>query len=56
MVYDIAPKLRIMGSGFDTLQASNVKLSFAPSIKDKDYSLEITSSTIMTLSIKEGKK
>lgn len=56
MVYDNAPRLSITGSGFDTLDASNMKLSFAPPIKDGDYDIEIYSSTFMSLSLKEGKK
>ena len=56
MVYDIYPKLRIMGSGFDGLGASNLKFSFAPKVSAEDYSIDITSSTVITLSLKEGKK
>lgn len=57
MVYDIAPKVRIVGSGFDTLDASTLSLSFAPKLKvDKDYTLEIQGSTAIVLNLKSGKK
>ena len=56
MMYDVNPKLRIMGSGFDTLDASNVKFKFAPKISAEDYSIDITSSRVITLNFKEGKK
>ncbi|CAM9721966.1 unnamed protein product [Ascophyllum nodosum] len=56
MMYDVNPKLRIMGSGFDTLDASNVKFKFAPKISAEDYSIDIISSRVITLNFKEGKK
>lgn len=56
-VYDIAPKVRIAGSGFDTLDAASLKLSFAPKLKvDKDYTVDVQSSTVMVLNLKSGKK
>ena len=56
-IYDIAPKVRIMGNGFDTLDSSKLKLSFAPKLKlDRDYTLEIQSATVIVLSLKEEKK
>lgn len=56
-VYDVAPKIRIMGSGFDTLDASTFKMSFAPKLTvDEDYALEISSSTLMVLTLKPNKK
>eukprot|EP00752_Nemacystus_decipiens_P008845 g7893.t1 len=56
-IYDVAPKVRIAGSGFDALDASTLKLNFAPKLaKDTDYKLEIQSSTVMVLSLQEDKK
>lgn len=56
-VYDVAPKVRIAGSGFDELDASSLKLSFAPSLKEgEDYKVDIQSSTVMVLNLKPGKK
>lgn len=56
-VYDIAPKVKIAGSGFDELDVSSLKLGFAPKLKvDKDYTIDIPSSTVMVLSLKEESK
>eukprot|EP00752_Nemacystus_decipiens_P018630 g16704.t1 len=56
-VYDVAPKVRIAGSGFDKLDASTLELDFAPNLKkDTDYQLEIKSSTVIVLSLQEGKR
>ena len=56
-VYDIAPKVRIAGSGFGTLDAAALKLSFAPKLKlGKDYTVEVQSSTVIVLYLKPGKK
>lgn len=57
LVYDTAPKVRIAGSGFDTLDADNLKLSFAPKLKvKKDYTVAIQSSSVMVLTLKPKKK
>lgn len=56
MVYDIAPKLRIVGSGFDTLDASNLELSFTPALKADVYSIEISGPTTITLNLKTGNR
>ena len=56
-VYDVAPKVRIMGSGFDSLDASTLTLAFAPALTvEDDYSIEISSSTTMVLTLKPDKK
>lgn len=56
-VYDVAPKVRIAGNGFDTLNVASLKLSFAPKLKvDKDYTVEVQSPTVIVLSLKGGKK
>eukprot|EP00903_Cladosiphon_okamuranus_P014061 g13069.t1 len=57
MVYDVAPKVRIYGQGFDTLDASTLKLSFAPKLKvDEDYKIEIQSATTMVLTLQPDKR
>lgn len=57
MVYDHAPKVRIAGKDFDTLDASTLKLSFAPNLKkDEDYKMEIQSSTVIVLTLQPDKK
>lgn len=57
MVYDVAPKLRIMGTEFNTLDASKLELSFSPNLKaGKDYKLEIQSSTIIAMTLNKDKK
>lgn len=57
MVYDFSPKVRIAGNDFDKLDASTLKLNFAPKLKkDTDYKLEIQSSTVIVLTLQEGKK
>ncbi|CAN0041736.1 unnamed protein product, partial [Ectocarpus fasciculatus] len=56
-IYDVAPKVRIAGSGFDELDTSSLKLSFAPNLKEgEDYKVDIQSSTVMVLNLKSGKK
>ncbi|CBN78994.1 peptidase S1 and S6, chymotrypsin/Hap [Ectocarpus siliculosus] len=56
-VYDVAPKVRIAGSGFDELDAASLKLSFAPKLKEgEDYKVDIQSSTVMVLNLQSGKK
>lgn len=56
-VYDVAPKVRIAGQDFDALDASTLKLNFAPKLKkDEDYKLEIQSSTVMVLTLQPDKK
>ena len=56
-MYDVAPKVRIAGSEFDTLDASTLKLNFAPKLKkDADYKVEIQSPTVMVLTLQPDKK
>ena len=56
-VYDVAPKVRIAGKDFDTLDASTLKLNFAPKLKKgTDYKLEIQSSTAIVLTLQENKR
>lgn len=56
-VYDIAPKVRIAGSGFSALDTSNLKVNFAPNLKvDRDYKLEVQSDTVLVISLQPEKK
>lgn len=55
--YDMAPKVRIAGTGFDTIDASKLKLSFSPKLEaGKDYKVTIQGSTVMVLSLQPDKK
>lgn len=57
MVYDIDPKLRIPGSGFDTIDVSTLKLSFAPKlVQDEDYTVQVASDAALLLTLKPDKK
>lgn len=56
-MYDTAPKVRIAGTGFDSLDAGSLSLSFAPKLKvKKDYTVTIQSSTVIVLTLKPKKK
>lgn len=42
LVYDNYPKIRISGTDLGTLEASSLKLTFAPKLKaNKDYKVDI---------------
>lgn len=57
MVYNINPKIRIVGTGFDTLDAGKLELSFAPTLKEgRDFTMEVQSSEVIVISLKEGKR
>lgn len=57
MVYDVAPKVRIAGNDFDTLDASTLTLHFTPKLqKDTDYKMEIQSPTVIVLTLLEDKR
>ncbi|CAB1116386.1 unnamed protein product [Ectocarpus sp. CCAP 1310/34] len=56
-IYDVAPKVRIAGSGFDELDAASLKLSFAPRMTEgQNYKVDIQSSTVMVLRLQPGMK
>lgn len=55
-VYDVAPKVRIAGAEFSTVDAASLKLNFVPKLElNTDYKMEIQSDSVIVLSLQPGK-
>lgn len=55
-MYDLAPKVRIAGSEFETVDPSTLKLNFVPKLEvGKDYKMDIQSDSVIVLSLRPGK-
>lgn len=55
-MYDVAPKVRIAGAEFSTVDAASLKLNFVPKLElNTDYKMEIQSDSVIVLSLQPGK-